>query len=316
MAFGKKNTYDYDLIVIGSGGGGSVAAHISVSLGKRVAVVEKSEMGGECPNWGCVPTKALLHAAEIYDAARHGQQFGIRGGTLGYNYPSIKAWKDLAVHRTGTWQGKKVYEAEGIHVISGEAHFISPHEITVNRRHYSAEKFLVATGTRSFIPPIEGLDKVGCLTFKEAIALSRPPKSLFVIGAGAIGCEFSELFSIFGTKIYLSDITPRLLMKEDQEVGELARKHFEEKRGMTVLTNTKVMKVAKEGLAKRVTYQQGRETKSVKVDEILLASGKLANVDIGLENAGVEYTPRNIAVNEFMQTSAPHIFASGDVAGL
>jgi len=311
----KKHHYDYDLIVIGSGGGGSVAAHISNNLGKRVAVVERAEMGGECPNSGCVPTKALLQAAEIYDAARHGQQFGIRGTTLGYNYPSIKAWKDLAVHRTGTWEGDKVYESEGIHVVKGDAHFVSPHEITVSRRHYSAENFLIATGTRSFIPPIEGLDQAGYLTFKEAINLTRPPKSLFIIGAGAIGCEFSELFSIFGTKIYLSDITPRILMKEDQEVGELTQKTFEEKRGMTILLNTKVMRVVKEGLAKRVYYQQGRQTDSVKVDDILLASGKLANVDIGLENAGVEYTPKGIVVNEFMQTTAKHIYAAGDVAG-
>ncbi len=316
MAFrNKKHQYDYDLIVIGSGGGGSVAAHISNSLGKRVAVVERGEMGGECPNWGCVPTKALLQAAEIYDSARHGQKFGIRGTTLGYNYPSIKAWKDLAVHRTGTWEGEKVYESEGIHVIKGAANFVSKHEITVNRRHYSAENFLIATGTRSFIPPIEGLDKAGFLTFKEAINLTRPPKSLFVIGAGAIGCEFSELFSIFGTKIYLSDIAPRVLMKEDQEVGELAGKLFEEQRGMTLLLNSKVMRVVKEGMSKRVYYQQGRETKSVKVDDILLASGKLANVDMGLENAGVEYTPKGIAVNEYMQTTAKHIYAAGDVAG-
>ncbi|MGH7196818.1 MAG: dihydrolipoyl dehydrogenase family protein [Candidatus Saccharimonadales bacterium] len=310
-----KQKFDYDLIILGTGGGGSVAAHISAQLGKRVAVVEPAEMGGECPNWGCVPTKALLHAAEIYDAAKHGQPFGIRGATISYNYPSIKAWKDLAVYRTGTWQGKRVYEADGITVINGAGHFIGPHEITVNRRHYSAQNFLIATGTHNFIPPIEGLDKVGHITFKEAIELTRPPKSLFVIGAGAIGCEFSELFSIFGTKIYLSDITPRVLMKEDQEVGELVRKLFEEKRGMSVLTNTKVMKVAKEGLAKRVYYQQGREMKSVKVDEILLAAGKLANVDIGLENAGVEYTPKGVIVNEHMQTSAKHIFAAGDVAG-
>lgn len=311
----KKHHYDYDLIVIGSGGGGSVAAHISNNLGKRVAVVERSEMGGECPNWGCVPTKALLQAADIYDNARHAQRFGIRGTTLGYNYPSIKAWKDLAVHRTGTWEGDKVYEAEGIHVIKGDAHFVSPHEITVDRRHYSAENFLIATGTRSFVPPIEGLVQAGYLTFKEAINLTRPPKSLFVIGAGAIGCEFSELFSIFGTKIYLSDITPRILMKEDQEVGDIAKKLFEEKRGMTVLLNTKVMRVVKEGISKRVYYQQGRETNSVKVDGILLASGKLANVDMGLENAGVEYTPKGIAVNEYMQTTAKHIYAAGDVAG-
>lgn len=315
MPFKRRPKYDYDLIVIGSGGGGSVAAHITNRLGKKVAVVEAGEMGGECPNIGCVPTKALLHAAGIYDAARHGQQFGVRGGTLGYNYPSIKAWKDLAVHRTGTWQGKSVYESEGIKVISGTGHFISPHEITVNRRHYSAENFLIATGTHNFIPPIEGLEKAGYITFKEAIDLTRPPKSLFIIGAGAIGCEFAELFSIFGTKIYVSDITPRLLMKEDQEVGDLVRAHFEEDRGMTILTNTKVVKIEKDGLAKRVTFQQGDQTRTVKVDEVLLASGKLANVDIGLENAGVEYTPKGVLVNEFMQTSTKNIYAAGDVAG-
>lgn len=310
-----KNKYDYDLIVIGSGGAGSVATHMSAALGKRVAIIEAEQIGGECPNWGCVPTKALLHAAEIYDAAKHGQQFGIRGSTLTYNYPSIKAWKELAVHRTGTWQGKRMFESEGVTVVAGAAHFISPHEITVNRRHFSAEYFIIATGTHNFIPPIEGLDKAGYLTFKEAGGLARPPKSLAIIGAGAIGCEYAELFSIFGTKIHLIDITPRLLMKEDEEVGALVRQQFEQNRGMNILMNTKVMKVEKEGLAKRVHYQQGRETGSIKVDEILIATGKLANVDIGLENAGVEYTPKNIIVNEQMQTTAKHIYAAGDVVG-
>ncbi len=311
----KKQQYDYDLMVIGSGAGGSVAAEISTRAGKRVAVIEKAEMGGECPNWGCVPTKALLHAAGIYDAAKHGQTFGIRGATLSYNYPSIKAWKDLAVHRTGTWQGKKIYEAEGIKVIKGDARFISPHEVTVNKTHYTAENFLIATGTHNFIPPIEGIEEAGYITFREAVNLTRPPKSLFIVGAGPIGCEFAELFSTFGTKIYLGDITPRLLMKFDQEVGTLVRQVFEQNRGVSVLMNTKVMRVVKDGIAKRVYYQQGHELKSVKVDEILIASGKLANVDIGLENAGVEYTPKCIIVNEHMQTSAKHIYAAGDVAG-
>lgn len=311
-----KTKYDYDLIVLGSGGAGSVAAHMSASLGKRVAIIEKDDvMGGECPNYGCVPTKSLLQAAEIYDAAKRGQKFGIRGATLSYNYPSMKAWKDLAVHRTGTWQGKRMFEADGITVIHGEAHFISDHEVTVNRRHFSAENFLIATGTHDFIPPIEGLDKTGYVTFKEAANLTRPPKSIAIVGAGAIGCEYAELFSIFGTKVYLIDITPRLMMKEDEEVGQVLRQQFEETRGMTILMNTKVMKTAKEGLAKRVFYQQGREMKSLKVDEILIASGKLANVDIGLENAGVEYTPKSVLANEFMQTTAKHIYTAGDVTG-
>lgn len=311
-----KHKYDYDLIVIGTGGAGSVAAHMSIALGKTVAVIEKEDvLGGECPNWGCVPTKSLLHAAGIYDAAKHGQPFGVRGATLTYNYPSIRAWKDTAVHRTGTWQGKKMFEAEGITVITGEARFISNHEITVNRRHLSAEHFLVATGTHNFIPPIENLDKTGYITFKEASELSRPPKSIAIIGAGAIGCEYAELFSIFGTKVHLIDITPRLLMKEDEEVSALLRQHFEETRGMNILMNAKVLRVEKEGMAKRVHYMQGREQQSVKVDEIFIAAGKLANVDLGLENAGVEYSPKSIAANEYMQTTAKHIYTAGDVTG-
>ncbi len=310
-----KQKYDYDLIVLGSGGGGSVAALIAAGAGKQVAMIEPGEMGGECPNYGCVPTKSLLHAAEIYDSAKHGQQFGIRSGTLTYNYPSLKAWKDLAVARTGTTEGKRLYEAEGIKVIEGEARFLSDHEVTVNRHHLSAANFLIATGTHNFIPPIEGLQKVGYLTFKEAVNLTRPPKSLFIIGAGSVGCEFAELFSIFGTKVYLSDITPRILSKEDEEVSELVRETFEQERGMHVLTNTKVLRVAKDGLAKRVYYQQGAHEKVLKVDEILVASGKLANVDIGLENAGVEYTPRGITVNEHLQTTAKNIYAAGDVVG-
>jgi dihydrolipoamide dehydrogenase len=311
-----KSKYDYDLIVLGSGGAGSVAAHMSASLGKRVAIVEKDEvMGGECPNYACVPSKSLLQAAAIYDAAKRGQKFGIRGATLSYNYPSMKAWKDLAVHRTGTWQGKRVFENDGITVINGEAHFISDHEVTVNRRHFSAEYFLIATGTHDFIPPIEGLDKAGYLTFKEAADLTRPPKSIAIVGAGAVGCEYAELFSIFGTKVHLIDITPRLLMKEDEEVGEVLRQQFEEVRGMNILLNTKVIKTAKEGLTKRVYFQQGREMKSIKVDEILIASGKLASVDIGLENAGVEYTPKSVQANEYMQTTTKHIYTAGDVTG-
>ncbi|HXH27142.1 MAG TPA: NAD(P)/FAD-dependent oxidoreductase [Candidatus Acidoferrum sp.] len=310
-----KQKFDYDLIVIGSGGGGSVAAHIAAAADKKVAVAEVADIGGECPNWGCVPTKALLHAAEIYDSAKHAGQFGIRSAGLSYNYPSIKAWKDLAVQRTGTGQDKHSFEKDGIKILTGEAKFVDPHTIMVNRRHYTAENFLIATGARSFIPPIDGLEEAGYITFKEATQLSRPPKSLFIIGAGSAGCEFAHLFSIFGSKVYLSDIAPRPLVSEDEEVGELLREVFETERGMEVLTNSKVTKVAKDGLTKRVFVQQGAEIRSIKVDEILVTTGKQANVELDLENAGVDYTPRGIKTNEFMQTSARHIYAAGDVVG-
>ncbi len=307
--------YDYDLIVLGTGGGGSVAAHIAAAEDKKVAIVEPAEMGGDCPNWSCIPSKALLHAANIYNSARQANKIGIRSAALSYNYPSIKAWKDKIVERTGTTEGRRFYESAGIKVITGAAHFIGPHEVTVNRRHYSATNFIIATGSHIFIPAIEGLEKTGFVTYKEAANLTRPPKSLFIIGAGSVGCEFATLFSTFGTKIYLADITSRVLPKEDVEISDLIREVFEQERGVKVLTNSKVIKVVKENLSKRVYYQNGTEVKSVKVDEIMVATGKSANVDIGLENADVNYTPQGILVNEQMQTTAKHIYAAGDVVG-
>ena len=310
-----KQKYDYDLIVIGSGAGGSVAADIVASAGKRVAIVEGDSLGGESPNWGCVPTKALLHAAGVYDAAKHGQDFGIRAAAVGYNYPSVKAWKDLAIKRTGVTNAEKYYQSRGIGLFSGMAHFISPHEITVNRRHLSAAHFLIATGSHWILPSIQGLDKIPYLTPRTALDLTRPPKSLFVIGGGATGTEFAELFSIFGSKIYIADVAPRLLPKEDHEVSEVVEKTFHDKRGMTILTRAKVIAVAREGLMTRVTYLRGSEQHSVKVDHLLVAAGKMPTVDIGLENAGVTYTPKGIDVDEHLQTSAKHIFAGGDVIG-
>lgn len=310
-----KQTYDFDLIVIGSGAGGSVGAHIAAQAGKRVAMIEHDTLGGECPNWGCVPTKALLHAAGIYDAAKNGAPFGLRSATVGYNYPTVKAWKDTAVERTGASSSRGYHESDGITVLTGTAHFIDPHTLTINRRHITAEQFLIATGSDWHIPKVEGLEKVGYLTARTALDVIRPPKSVFIIGAGAVGCEFAELFSVFGSKVYLADVAPRVTPGEDQEVSALLEQTFSTKRGMTILTSSKVLRAAKEGLLKRVSFQRGGVERSVKVDEILVASGKLPNTDLGLENAGVSYTPRGITVNERLQTSAKHIYAAGDVTG-
>lgn len=311
-----KVKFDFDLIVIGSGAGGSVAAHIVAQAGKKVALVEQEDvLGGESANWGCTPTKALLHVAEIFDSAKQGAQFGIRSAAIGYNYPTIKQWKDKAVARTGTSGGRSYHEADGITVLKGAAHFIDEHTITLNRRHYRAAHFLIATGSEPFVPNIEGLDKAGYLTARTAINLTRPPKSVLVLGAGSVGCEFAELFSIFGSRVYLADVAPRILPKEDQEVSEVLEEFLVGKRGVTLLTSAKVLKVTKEGLIRRVSFQRGGREQVVKVDEILVATGKQPATDLGLENAGVEYTPKGITVNENLRTSAKHILAAGDVIG-
>jgi len=311
----NKNTFDYDLIVIGSGAGGSPAATIAARAGKRVAIIEADEFGGDSPNWSEVPTNALLHAAHLYDEARHGARFGLRSATLGYNYPSIRAWKDLAVKRTGAGSNRRYYEDQGISAFSGVAHFLSPNEISVNRRHLSAAHFLIATGSVWTIPDIKGLDKVGYLTPRAILYSIRPPKSVLIVGGGTVGVELAQLMAIFGTKVYIAEKAARILPHEDSEVGELMERVLREQKGVTSLTETRVLSAVKDGLGKRVTYSRGGTEKTVLVDEIIIAAGRQPRVDMGLENAGVKYTPKGIEVNDQLQTSNKHIFAAGDVLG-
>lgn len=311
----KKQTYDFDLIVIGSGAGGSVAADIAARAGKRVAIVETDMLGGECPNYGCVPTKALLHAANLYDSARGAERFGIRLSAMGYNYPSIKSWKDTAVRRTGTSDSEKYYRSQNITLLRGTAHFLSPHEITVNRRHISSHYFLVATGSVMRLPDIVGLDKITYLTSRTALDIIRPPKSICIIGAGSTGCEFAELLATFGTKVTIMDIAGRILPNEDEETSNLIESYMSKQRGMTILTKTKIINIADDGPMVKVTYLRGGEQHTVKAEKILVTTQKTPNTDLGLENAGVEFSHRGIDVNEHLQTSVPHIYAAGDVLG-
>ena len=311
----KKHSFDYDLIVIGSGAGGSAAATIAARDGKKVAIIEADRFGGDSPNWSDVPTKALLHAAQLYDEARHGARFGLRSSTMGYNYPSIRAWKELAIKRTGAANNRKFYESQGIDTFAGNAHFLTPNEITVNRKRITSENFLVATGSHWVAPDIQGLADIPYLTPRTILESIRPPKSLYIIGAGTVGVEIAQLMAIFGTKVYIAEVAARILPKEDEEVGVLMERLLHETKGTTTLTQTRTLSVVKDGLGVRVTYLRGGVEKSVRVDEVLIATGRMPNIDLGLENALVRYTPKGIDVNEHLQTSARHIYAAGDVLG-
>jgi dihydrolipoamide dehydrogenase len=311
----KKYEFDYDLIVIGSGAGGSAAASIIASEGKRVAIIEADAFGGDSPNWSDVPTNALLHAANLYDEAIHGARFGLRSATLGYNYPSIRAWKDLAVKRTGAGGNRRYYESQGISTFNDTAHFLSPNEITVNRRHLSASNFLIATGSSWVIPDITGLDNIKYLTPRTILEEIRPPKSLLIIGGGDTGVEIAQLMATFGTKVYIAEKAGRLLPHRDSEVGELMERVLSEQKGVTVLTHSRVLSVEKDGLAKKAIISRADTEKSIRIDEVLVAAGRVPTVDLGLENAGVKYTAKGIDVNNYLQTNVKHIFAAGDVLG-
>ena len=309
------HTFDYDLIVIGSGAGGSAAATIAARAGKRVAIIEADTFGGDSPNWSDVPTKALLHVARLYDEARHGDVFGLRVSTLGYNYPTIRTWKELAVKRTGAAGNRKFYESHGISAFNAPAHFLSPNEISVNRRHLSASHFLIATGSSWMTPPIQGLVDLPFFTPRTILEAIRPPKSLFIIGGGSHGVEIAQLMATFGTKVYIAEQASRILPKQDSEAGELLEKILTEQKGVSVLTHTRVLSVSKEGLSKKILISRGGIEKFIKVDEILVATGRTPNLDLGLENASIKYTPKGIEVNDNLQTSVKHIYAAGDVLG-
>lgn len=307
----QKPTFDYDIIVIGSGAGGSPAATIASRAGKRVAIIEKESFGGESPNWGEIPLGTLLNAANIYDEAKQSAKFGLRTSTVGYNYPSLLSWRDTTIKRTGAAGNRKYYEKQNISAFNGTAHFLSPNEISVNRRHLSARKFLIATGSEWRIPEIPGIEETPYQTPKTILSLTRPPKSLFIVGAGSTAVEIASLLSIFGTKVYLSDPSTRILPDYDEDVSDLLTQQFQKQRGMTVLPQTKVVAVQKDGLYKRVIYVSAGREQSVKVDEIMIASERTPVTDLGLENAGVSYNHLGISVDRNLQTSARHIYAAG-----
>lgn len=307
----QKPTFDYDIIIIGSGAGSSPAASIAARAGKRVAIIEKGEFGGESPNWGEVPLGSLLHAAHVYSTAKESASLGLRTSTVGYNYPSLLAWRDTVIRRTGAAGNRRYYEKQNISAFSGAAHFLSPHEISVNRRHLSARKFLIATGSEWRIPDIPGISETPYQTPKTILSLTRPPKSLFVIGSGSTAIELAYLLATFGTKVYLSDPASRILPEYDADVADLLSAQLQKQRGMTILPQTKVVAVQKEGLHKRITCVRNGTERSVKVDELLIAHDRLPATDLGLENAGVAYTVHGITVDQHLQTSARHIFAAG-----
>lgn len=310
-----KHTFDYDLIVIGSGAAGSAAATITARAGKKVAIIEEDTFGGDSPNWGNIPTKALLHVARVYDEARRANRFGLRTSTLGYNYPSIRAWKDTAVTRTGAANNRHFYEHNGVSAFHGKAHFLTPHEVTVNRRHLSAAHFLIATGSSWIVPTIPGLEDTPYFTPRTMLETLRPPKSLCIIGGGEYGVEIAQLMATFGTKVYIIEQAGRLLPHQDAEVGATLAKVLTEQKGATILTHTRILSIEKEGLTKKIHISRAGTEKFIRAEELLVATGRMPTVDAGLENASVTYTPKGIEVNEFLQTSTKHIYAAGDVLG-
>ena len=223
------------------------------------------------------------------------------------------SWKDLAIERTGAHDNADFYKKSGIATFRGEARFITPHEISVNGEHISAQKFLIATGSEFEIPEIANLKNIKFYTPRTILNIPKPPKSIFIIGGNVEAIEIAQILAILGTKVYISEISARLLPREDEEVGITIENIMVENMKIFVLPQTRVVAVEKDGMGKKVIFQRGGSEKFVRVEEILVAGNRIPNTDIGLENANVDFSKEGIAVNDFLQTTSKHIFAAGSV---
>ena len=308
---------EYDLIVIGAGGAGSTAANIAAKMGKRVALIERDKLGGTCLNYGCDPTKTLLHTAHLLYHAQH-------ASNLGLIFPQARAdWTKVQAHvrqviktiRGGTLaQANAGIAAQGIDLFMGEASFRSAHEIRVNGKTLQGKRFIIATGTIPSIPEIEGLSQTGYITNEEAVGLPKLPERLVVVGGGPIGLEFAQMFSRFGVQVVVLERSQQPLPREDRELAlALCSQLTAEGIRLEFGTEMRCGENDKQGKHIHIQDQEGKEEELV-ADQLLVAVGRRPALDtLNLEVAGVHFTAEGIPTNKSLRTNVPHIWAAGDI---
>jgi len=312
----------FDVIIIGSGSAGFSAVEGAVSVGASVCVIEEGKLGGECPNFACVPSKAVLKTAKVYRTAKKAREYGIELGTLSHDFSKVTQYRKKVVETiTGGGQHGERYEQImkklGVTVKYGKAQLLDDHVVQVRGENFFGKTIVLTTGTVDFVPPIPGLETVKYWNWKDAIQAIRQPKSLAVIGGGPVGCEIATFYASFGTRVTLLQSASNVLNREDQEIAQIARDGLT-KLSVDVRTSVKILEVinARGGvLGLRIEYAGQEQT--LAVEKIVLATGKRSNIQgLGLDDVGVVLDNRgNIKTTKEQRTSIRHIFAAGDVDG-
>jgi dihydrolipoamide dehydrogenase len=313
------NSEIFDLIVVGGGPGGYVTAIRAAQLGMATALVEREHLGGICLNWGCIPTKALLRTAEIYRNIQHADDFGLKVEGVSFDVEKIVARsRGIATQLSGGVA--HLLKKNKVTVFDGEGRLDGKGEITVSKdgeivNELSAKNIILATGARARALP--GLEPDGKLiwTYKEAMVPDVMPKSLLVVGSGAIGIEFASFYRALGAEVTVVEVLPRVLPVEDEDISAFAHKAFEAD-GMTIMTSATVTKLDKGKDNVTATVEADGKSTSITVDRVILAVGIVGNVEgLGLEGTGVEVDRTHIVIDEWCRTGEPGVFAIGDVAG-
>src|SRR5271157_1812402 len=316
----------YDILIIGGGPGGYVAAIRAAQLGFRTAVVEREHLGGICLNWGCIPTKALLRSAEIFHYLQHAKDYGLSAENVTYD-PSAVVKRSRAVSKRLNDGVGFLMKKNKVTVIWGEAVIDAPGNVTVKAGKseapkgalgagaYAAKHIIVATGARPRVLPGLEPDKKLVWTYFEAMVPDRIPKSLLVVGSGAIGIEFASFFHTMGSDVTVVEVLPQILPVEDAEIAGLARKRFE-KQGIKIISSAKVTKLDKKADSVVATIDDGKSPQAVEFERVISAVGVVGNIEnLGLEKLGVKTDRGCVAIDGLCRTNVPGIYAIGDVAG-
>ena len=322
--------FDFDVAIIGGGSGGYAAARTAAGAGLKTVVIEGgTEVGGLCILRGCMPTKALLYAAEVKHLAEHAATWGVRAGKVGFDFAKVMARKNAQIKDFADFRVRQL-NAGKFKFIRANATFLDAHTVELcsvrpvaepgratgsTLQRLTAKHFVVATGSRVSLAPLPQLNEVGFITSDEAVALKKLPKSLIILGGGAIACEFAQFFARFGVKVTLIQRSEHVLKEFDTDAGIEIEKVFR-REGMQVFTGTKLLDATRKGKLKTVSFEQNGKRASVSAEEILFALGRMPNTaSLGLENTGVKTQNGRIVTNKKMQASAPHIYAAGDCIG-
>jgi dihydrolipoamide dehydrogenase len=317
----------FDVIIIGSGPGGYVTAIRAAQLGFSTAIVEREYLGGICLNWGCIPTKALLRSAEIFHYLQHAKDYGLTAEKVGYDGAAVVKRSRAVSKRLNDGVGF-LMKKNKVAVIWGEAAIDAPGRITVKAGRseppkgalgagsYQGKHIILATGARPRVLPGLEPDKKLVWTYFEAMVPDRMPKSLLVVGSGAIGIEFASFYRSFGADVTVVEVLPQILPVEDAEIAAFARKQFE-KQGIKIFTGAKVTRLDRKGDGVTATVDDGKGgTQTLTVERVISAVGVTGNIEnLGLEKVGVKTDRGAVVVDPLSRTSVPGIYAIGDVAG-
>ena len=308
---------DYNIIAIGGGSAGLVSSYIGSVVKAKVALIEKHQMGGDCLNTGCVPSKALLRTGKILSYIKRSQDFGLKSAQVDFDFPDVMGRVHNVIKKVAPHDSIERYTKLGVDCFTGSAKILTPHEVEVNGKILTTKNIIIATGARPAIPPIPGLDQVDYLTTDTIWNLNKLPKKLMVMGGGPIGCELAQCFVRLGSEVTIVEMLPDILIREDEEASRMVRQKFIAE-GIDVRINSKCKEVVVQDGKNYMLVEKDGNTERVEFNQLLVAVGRAANAKgFGLEDIGVKLGPRGtVEVDQYLRTTThKNIYACGDVAG-